>query len=229
MVVWVADSYSNIWLGLFIIAVAISIAIGFKIWEEKERTKITTTHENEINELKQTHEIEKKKWEHDRVVEKMELLLKKIYYYLSNNLVNIVIHQKIDEEKYNFFTRKIGFHGQSPEVDIRTKLIKEGIVRLAFERVGGGTVFHTSFKDNAEKEDKLKNLYNYRENDVNTMLEDGQMSFYCRTIVHRDVTWGVLFMSSLEKSAFCDENGQLNKELDKEVGEIIALIQEAIL
>ena len=199
----------NIWISIPIIIVVFIITIKLRIYEEELRDKIIM----------------------DSDVEKMELILRNLYNLLGfreDDSVSITIHKKVDDTHYERYTRTIK-HNSMKEDKGQSFEIKKGIVRLAFERSSGEDVFCDTFKDDTDKYVDLIDKYHYEEEEAKTMLQDSRKSYYCRTIVHNDCTWGVFYMTSSQYRGFYNTKGQLKQDMDKKIVQTIEFIQNEIL
>ena len=191
-----------------IIFVLFIVTILSRIWEEKVRDKILG----------------------DSKVEKMELLLKYLYNYLNfteDESVSITIHKKIDDNFYERFTRTLRHNAMKDDKGQRFQ-ITQGIVGLAL-RTQGEDVFNATFKDDTDKYVKLIDAYHYSEEQANKMLEDKRKSYYCRTIVHNEIIWGALFMTSSNHKIFLNRENKLKKNIDNNIKQIIEFIQNDVL
>lgn len=212
---------NNNYIPYILIFIILSLSIYTK-WKENQLRNRIEERANKILEQDKS----------DLNVQKMELLLRFFYNSMNfgvNDSVTIVVHQKLDDERYLKYTNVLNHNGKDSTRN-KEYSIKKGIVKKAFEANGGE--FHDSFKDDKEKVNKLVQEYNYSLEEAEEMRQDGKMSYYCRTIRNDEKTWGVIYMTSSAQNRFTIKrkgNRVVNPIIESRIKQLIELIQNDII
>ena len=155
----------------------------------------------------------------------INLLVK--HFYEQNNFtpskeVKITIHKKINEKYYDQY---IDYYPSGTRRGRRHE-IKKGLVRYAFTNANGE--FTENFTTKEEKLIKLVDKYNFRREEAEEQVKDGEMSYYCSPIMDDDKIWGVLYMKSKCSGTFPDQGAISNSAISKAANVLKRLIEDEI-
>lgn len=155
----------------------------------------------------------------------LDLLIKYFYeqnYFQQDADVRITIHKKIDEKCYRQYI------DYCPAGAKRGKKheIKKGIVKYAFTHTDGE--FSENFETRAEKVEKLIQKYNFRKDEADQQLIDGELSYYCCPIMNDEKIWGVLYMNAKSLYTFPKQVELSSSLFSKNVKALIKMIENEI-
>jgi hypothetical protein len=155
----------------------------------------------------------------------IDLLIK--HFYEQNHFdqdadVRITIHKRINERYYSQYIDYYPSGGKRG----RKFEIKKGIVKFAFTKSNGE--FSENFNSTDEKIDKLIKIYNFRLEEAQQQVRDGELSYYCCPIIVNDKNWGVLYMNSKIVNTFPNQTNLRDSSLSKSVKALIKLIENEI-
>ena len=156
----------------------------------------------------------------------LDLLIKYFYeqnYFHHDDDVRITIHKKIDETSYRQY---INYYPSGAKRGKKHE-IKKGIVRYAFTKTKGE--FSENFDTSEEKVEKLVQKYNFRKEEADQQLIDGELSYYCCPIIDDEKIWGVLYINAKKLYTFPKQEEDLPKsQLSKNVKALIKMIENEI-
>ena len=155
----------------------------------------------------------------------LDLLIKHFYeqnHFHSDADVRITIHKKINESRYK---QHVDYYPSGAKRG-KTHEIKKGIVKYAFKQTQGE--FSENFVTIEEKVEKLMNKYNFRKEEADQQVSDGELSYYCCPIMDDGKIWGVLYMNSKTLYTFPKQEELANSQLSKNVKALIKMIENEI-
>ena len=155
----------------------------------------------------------------------LDLIIKQFYlhnHFHPDDDVRITIHKKISNSTYKQF---IDYYPNGAKRG-KTHEIKKGIVKYAFTQTQGE--FSENFETIEEKIEKLIKKYNFRKEEADQQVKDGELSYYCCPIMNDGKIWGVLYMNSKKLYTFPIQNELLNSQLSKNVKVLIKMIENEI-
>ena len=117
------------------------------------------------------------------------------HFYEQNHFhqdadVRITIHKEINNTSYK---QHLDYYPSGAKRR-KTHEIKKGIVKYAFTQTQGE--FSENFDTVEEKIQKLMNKYNFRKDEADQRVSDGELSYYYCPIMDDGKIWGVLYMNS---------------------------------
>lgn len=157
----------------------------------------------------------------------MALLVKHFYEqcgFDKESDVKITIHRrlKINKEKYEQY---IDYHPHGTKRG-RKHPVGKGIVRKAFTASMGE--FTENFSDKQDKLTRLKQDYNYNDDEAREKLNDEEVSYYCCPIMDDGKVWGVLYLNAKTYGTFPDQANVSSSDFSKRVKTLLRFLEDEI-
>ncbi len=136
--------------------------------------------------------------------------------------VRITLHKRLNKK---FYKQYIDYYPSGGRKG-RKHEIKKGIVRHAFTQETEH--FSENFVDKEEKIRKLLEIYNFRKDEADQQIADGEMSYYCCPVVVNSKIWGVLYLNARVSFTFPKQEDLSGSLIESNTKALVKMIQHEI-